>query len=72
MLHERIGSKMADGAVSSFSAMSPTNDNFCDALSSVKFFQIFFCSTQILICSLKWKEKILQASQNCFNNQPRC
>ncbi|CAB3379605.1 Hypothetical predicted protein [Cloeon dipterum] len=34
MLHERIGSKMADGAVSSFSALSPTNDDFCDALSS--------------------------------------
>ncbi|XP_059489880.1 NBAS subunit of NRZ tethering complex-like [Neocloeon triangulifer] len=34
MLHERIGSKMADGAMNSFTAMSPTNDDFCDALSS--------------------------------------
>jgi hypothetical protein len=35
MLHERIGSRMANGATNNLSDLSPTNEDFCDALSSV-------------------------------------
>jgi hypothetical protein len=63
MLHERIGSRMANGATNNLSDMSPTNEDFCDALSSVSHPRVKWIYFKCDFCSLTWRERILSPSQ---------